>query len=79
MAPRRTRIQAATRFFPRRVAQLWSLRKSSATSSINDAKMSRPAEMAFIVPTSTRPKTESGLYSVCVPIPIAWPIGVLSR
>lgn len=41
--------------------------------------MRRPAEMAFIVPTTRRPTSELGLYRVCVARPMACPIGVLFR
>jgi hypothetical protein len=33
--------------------------------------------MAFIIPTSSRPDFESGLYEECKARPIAWPMGVL--
>lgn len=33
--------------------------------------------MAFMMPTMSRPISESGLYSVCVAMPMAWPSGVL--
>lgn len=76
-APPKTRRQAMTLFFPRRTRQLSSLRKSSDISSTREAKMRRPAEMAFMVPTTSNPTSEPGLYSVCVARPMACPIGVL--
>lgn len=76
-APPNTSTQAITRLRPRNTRQLSSLRKSSESSSTREAKISRPAEMAFMVPTSSSPTSESGLYSECVAMPIAWPIGVL--
>jgi hypothetical protein len=33
--------------------------------------------MAFMMPTTRRPTSESGLYKVCVARPMAWPMGVL--
>jgi hypothetical protein len=33
--------------------------------------------MAFMMPTSRRPDSESGLYEECRARPIAWPMGVL--
>lgn len=76
-APANTSTHAITRARPRNTRQLSSLRKSSESSSTSEAKISSPAEMAFMVPTSRSPTSESGLYSECVAIPIAWPIGVL--
>lgn len=77
IAPNSTNKQANTLFLPRITTQLWSLKKSSASSSISDANTSSPAEMAFIVPTSTSPNSDVGLYSWCVASPIAWPSGVV--
>lgn len=76
-APANTSTHAITRLRPRNTRQLSSLKKSSESSSTREAKISSPAEMAFIVPTSSSPTSESGLYSECVAMPIAWPIGVL--
>lgn len=78
-APPKTRRQAKTLFFPRSTRQLSSLRKSSDISSTSEAKIRRPAEMAFMVPTTSNPTSELGLYRVCVARPIACPIGVLHR
>ena len=78
-APRKTRMHAITLFFPRSTFQLSSLRKSSDINSTSDAKISKPAEMAFIVPTRSNPTSELGLYRVCVARPIACPRGVLYK
>lgn len=77
MAPRTTHEQAPTRRRPRRVLQLLSLKKSSTKSSVKEAYISKPAEMAFMMPTNSSPASESGLYEECRPRPIACPIGVL--
>lgn len=76
-APKKTSREAKTRFLPRSSFQLLSLRKSSESSSTRDANVRRPAEMAFMVPTTRRPVSEFGLYSEWVARPMAWPMGVL--
>jgi len=75
--PENTKMQATTLFFPHKVFQLSSLRKSSDIRSTNDAKVSKPAEIAFITPTTSSPTSDPGLWSVCVARPIACPMGVL--
>jgi hypothetical protein len=79
IAPSTTHEQAPTRRKPRSVLQLLSLRKSTTRSSVSEAYINRPAEMAFMMPTSKSPDPESGLYEECKARPIAWPIGVLRR
>jgi len=46
-------------------------------SSTSEAKTRKPAEIAFMIPTTRRPTSESGEYKVCVAMPIAMPPGVL--
>lgn len=70
-APKKTSRQAKTLFFPLRIFQLSSLRKSSDINSTSDAKVSRPAEIAFMTPVTMSPVSESGLYRVCVAMPMA--------
>lgn len=60
-APMNTKMQAYTLLLPRRIRQLSSLRKSSDMSSTRDAKINSPAEIAFMIPTTNRPTSESGL------------------
>ena len=60
-APNKTKRHATTLLRPLRMPQLWSLKKSSASSSIRAANTSRPDEMAFMVPTRIRPNSEPGL------------------
>ena len=76
-APRNTSKQAYTLRLPLSTFQLSSLRKSSDMSSTSEAKTRNPAEIAFMIPTTRRPTSESGEYKVCVAMPIAMPPGVL--
>ena len=77
IAPTNTNRQAATRRFPRSTRQLSSLRKSSESSSTSDAYTSKPDEIAFMMPTISRPTSEKGSYRVWVARPMAWPVGRL--
>lgn len=70
-APPNTKHMAITRLVPRSDCQLSSLRKSSDSKSTRLVYVSRPAEMAFMVPTTISPVSELGSYRFRVAIPKA--------
>lgn len=76
-APKNTSPIATTLLFPRKVFQLSSDKKSSPSKSIKLVYVNKPAEIAFMIPTTNNPVCESGEYRFRVAMPRAWPSGVL--
>ena len=64
-------MKAHTRRRPLSIRQLSSDRRSSDNSSTREAKVKRPADMAFITPTRMSPTSDSGLYADRAASPMA--------